>query len=142
MKPPIPQNEDERVWALTELDIDYSDTSDLLKDLVELAAKIAGTKISLINLIDTYTQWTVANFGLPIDQIKREDSVCQYTITQDGSFEVKSLSADERFKDKFYVVDDPNLEYYFGIPLATQDGLNLGALCVLDTSVKTLSPEK
>lgn len=142
MKPPIPQNEDERVWALTEFDIDYSDTSDLLKDLVELAAKIAGTKISLINLIDTYTQWTVANFGLPIDQIKREDSVCQYTITQDGSFEVKSLSADERFKDKFYVVDDPNLEYYFGIPLATQDGLNLGALCVLDTSVKTLSPEK
>lgn len=142
MQPPIPHNDDERVWALTEFDIDYSDTSALLKDLVELAAKIAGTKISLINLIDTYTQWTVANFGLPIDQMKREDSVCQYTIVQEGSFEVKSLSADERFKDKFYVVDDPNLEYYFGIPLATQDGLNLGALCVLDTSAKTLSPEK
>lgn len=142
MQPPIPHNEDERVWALTEFDIDYSDTSDLLKDLVELAAKIAGTKISLVNLIDTYTQWTVANFGLPIDQLQREDSVCQYTIVQEGSFEVKSLSADERFKDKFYVVDDPNLEYYFGIPLATQDGLNLGALCVLDTSAKSLSPEK
>lgn len=142
MQPPIPHNEDQRVWALTEFDIDYSDTSDLLKDLVELAAKIAGTKISLINLIDTYTQWTVANFGLPIDQMQREDSVCQYTIVQEGSFEVKSLSADERFKDKFYVVDDPNLEYYFGIPLATQDGLNLGALCVLDTSAKSLSPEK
>lgn len=142
MQPPIPHNEDERVWALTEFDIDYSDTSDLLKDLVELAAKIAGTKISLVNLIDTYTQWTVANFGLPIDQMQREDSVCQYTIVQEGSFEVKSLSADERFKDKFYVVDDPNLEYYFGIPLATQDGLNLGALCVLDTSAKSLSPEK
>lgn len=66
MQPPIPKNEDERVWALTEYDIDYSDTASLLKDLVELAAKIAGTKISLINLIDTYTQWTVANFGLPL----------------------------------------------------------------------------
>lgn len=142
MQPPIPQNEDERVWALTEFDIDYTDTSDLLKDLVELAAKIAGTKISLVNLIDTYTQWTVANFGLPIDQMKREDSVCQYAIMQDDQFEVKSLSSDERFKDKFYVVDNPNLEYYFGIPLATQDGLNLGALCVLDSAAKTLSPEK
>lgn len=66
MQQPIPKNEDERVWALTEYDIDYSDTASLLKDLVELAAKIAGTKISLINLIDTYTQWTVANFGLPL----------------------------------------------------------------------------
>jgi len=78
MQAPIPHNEDERVWALTEFDIDYSDTSDLLKDLVELAAKIAGTQISLVNLIDTYTQWTVANFGLPIDQMKREESVCNY----------------------------------------------------------------
>jgi len=142
MQPPIPQNEDERVWALTEFDIDYTDTSDLLKDLVELAAKIAGTKISLVNLIDTYTQWTVANFGLPIEQMKREDSVCQYAIMQEDSFEVKSLSSDDRFKDKFYVVDNPNLEYYFGIPLATQEGYNLGALCVLDTTAKTLSPEK
>lgn len=142
MQAPIPHNEDERVWALTEFDIDYSDTSDLLKDLVELAAKIAGTQISLVNLIDTYTQWTVANFGLPIDQMKREDSVCQYAIMQDDQFEVKSLSSDERFKDKFYVVDNPNLEYYFGIPLATQDGLNLGALCVFDSAAKTLSPEK
>jgi len=142
MQPPIPQNEDERVWALTEFDIDYTDTSDLLKDLVELAAKIAGTKISLVNLIDTYTQWTVANFGLPIEQMKREDSVCQYAIMQEDSFEVKSLSSDDRFKDKYYVVDNPNLEYYFGIPLSTPEGYNLGALCVLDTTAKTLSPEK
>jgi hypothetical protein len=39
--------------------------------LVDLAAKIAGTKISLINLIDTSTQWTVANFGLPNEQLGR-----------------------------------------------------------------------
>lgn len=142
MNQPIPSNEAERVWALTEYDIDYSDTASLLKDLVELAAKIAGTKISLVNLIDTYTQWTVANFGLPIEQMSREDSVCQYTIVNHEGFEVKSLSSDDRFKDKFYVAGDPNLEYYFGIPLATPDGFNLGALCVLDTATKELSPDK
>lgn len=142
MQQPIPKNEDDRVWALAEYDIDYSDVSSLLKDLVELAAKIAGTQISLVNLIDTYTQWSVANFGLPIEQMKREDSVCQYTILNNDEFEVKSLSSDDRFKDKFYVVDNPNLEYYFGIPLATADGHNLGALCVMDTKSKELSPEK
>ena len=65
MQQPISVSEDERIWALTEFDIDYSYSSVLLKDLVDLAAKIAGTKISLINLINTSTQWTVANFGLP-----------------------------------------------------------------------------
>lgn len=142
MSAPYPVNEEARVWALTEYDIDYSDTSALLKDLVELAAKIAGTQISLVNLIDTYTQWTVANFGLPLDQMSREESVCQYTIVNTDGFEVKSLSSDARFKDKFYVAGNPNLEYYFGIPLATPEGFNLGALCVLDTTAKDLSPEK
>lgn len=142
MQQPIPKNEEERVWALMEFDIDYSDTAGLLKDLVELAAKIAGTKISLVNLIDNYTQWTVANFGLPLEQMSREDSVCQYTIIDTDGFEVKSLSTDDRFKDKFYVTDGPKLEYYYGIPLATPEGYNLGALCVLDTSTKELSPEK
>ena len=65
MQQPISVSEDERIWALTEFDIYYSYSSVLLKDLVDLAAKIAGTKISLINLINTSTQWTVANFGLP-----------------------------------------------------------------------------
>jgi len=141
MKQPIPKNEEDRVWALSEYDLDYSDISYLLKDLVELAAKAANTKVSLVNLIDTYTQWTVANFGLPLEQMNREDSVCQYVIVDDESVEVKSLSSDDRFKDKFYVVDDPNLEYYFGIPLATKEGYNLGALCVMDTTTKDLSPE-
>lgn len=36
MLPPIPHNEDERVWALNEFDIDYSDTSDLLKDFASV----------------------------------------------------------------------------------------------------------
>ncbi len=56
MQQPISVSEDERIWALTEFDIDYSYSSVLLKDLVDLAAKIAGTKILLINLIDTSTQ--------------------------------------------------------------------------------------
>lgn len=142
MQKPIPTNEADRVWALTEFDIDYTDTAGLLKDLVELAAKIAGTKISLVNLIDTYTQWTVSSFGFPLEQMTREDSVCQYTIVNNDGFEVKSLSTDDRFKDKFYVTGNPNLEYYFGIPLATAEGYNLGALCVLDTTEKVLSPEK
>jgi hypothetical protein len=138
MQQPIPKNEDDRVWALAEYDIDYSDVSSLLKDLVELAPKIAGTQISFVNLIDTYTQWSVANFGLPIEQMKSEDSVCQYTILNNDEFEVKSFSSDDRFKDKFYVVDNPNLEYYFGIPLATADGHNLGALYALQAAKKQI----
>ena len=139
---PIPLNEAERLWALTEFDVDYSAVSDVFKDLTTLAAKVAGTEISLINLIDSFTQWTISGHGLDIDQMAREDSVCQYTITAGDKFEVLQLSKDLRFQNKFYVLDEPKLEYYFGVPLTTDTGYNLGALCVLDKSEKTMPPEK
>jgi signal transduction histidine kinase len=96
----------------------------------------------MVNLIDSYTQWTVANHGLEIDQMDREDSVCQYTIIQPEELEVPDLSADDRFKDKFYVTGNPALRYYYGVPLRASDGIHLGALCVLDTKTRQLTPEK
>lgn len=140
--PPIPSNEMDRVLNLYEFDIDYTNLEDTFKDLTYLAAKVSGTDISLINLIDTYTQWSVSKFGIDADQMPREDTVCQYTILEKDYFEVENLAVDERFRDKDYVANPLNLRYYFGIPLKTNEGHHIGALCVLDTTNKKLSPEK
>ena len=142
LNPPIPKNEMERLIGLSEFDLDYSNLEDSFKDLTKLAAKVAGTDISLINLLDSYTQWTISSHGLGITQMPRDESVCQYTIMNDEGFEVQDLSKDERFKDRFYVQDNPKVRYYFGVPLKTNDGLNIGALCVLDYTAKTINPEK
>ena len=140
--PPIPQNEMERLLALSEFDLDYSSLQETFKDLTKLASKVAGTSISLINFIDSFNQWTVASHNLPLEQMGRDESVCQYTIMQDESFEVNDLLSDDRFNHKFYVAGEPNLRYYFGVPLVADDGLNVGALCVLDTKKRYISPEK
>lgn len=142
INPLVPFNEMERIVKLSEFNLDYSDIESNFKDLTKLAAKIAGTPISLINLIDSYTQWTITNHGLELDQIPREDSVCQYTILGNNAFEVKDLTEDERFKGKFYVTNAPKLRYYLGVPIKTEDGHHIGALCVLDTNVKNTGPEK
>ncbi len=139
---PLPQNEINRILSLSEFDLDYSDLYEHFRDLSKLAAKVAGTEISLVNLIDSFTQWTISDYGLDIKQLSREDSICQYTINAKESFEVKDLSADERFKDKIYVTQAPKIRYYFGVPLVTADGYNLGALCVMDKLGKEISPEK
>jgi signal transduction histidine kinase len=139
---PIPENEMLRLMSLSEFDLDYTEHKDSFKDLAKLAAKVTGTDVSLVNLIDSYTQWSISGHGLEIEQMPREDSVCQYTIINGEYFEVEDLQNDERFKDKFYVTDGPKLRYYYGIPLKVSDDHNIGALCVLDKNVKELTPEK
>lgn len=140
--PPVPDNEMERLLSLSSLDLDYSDQQQHFGHLAKLAAKVAGTSISMVNLIDSFTQWTISNHGLDIDQMGREDSVCQYTIMTSDPFEVDDLSLDSRFQAKSYVAGDPNLRYYFGLPLQLSNKQNIGALCIMDRQKKVLDPEK
>jgi len=139
----VVQSELDRILALSSLNIDYYEPNQGLDHLTEMAAKIAGTEISMVNLIDTFTQWSVSSHGLAINQMAREDSVCQYTILQERGkeFLVSDLSKDSRFKDNFYVTGDPNLRFYLGLPLTTPEGYNLGALCVMDSSLMHLGEE-
>ncbi|CAG5003060.1 Sensor histidine kinase RcsC [Dyadobacter sp. CECT 9275] len=139
---PIPDNEMDRLLAISSLDIDYTEQQRSFNELVKLAAIVAGTSISLVNIIDSITQWTVSGYGMETEQTMREDSVCQYTIMGAGPFEIKDLSADARFSDKPYVNGDPNVRYYYGIPLNIGEGMNVGALCVMDQQTKVLDPEK
>ena len=132
----------ERLLSLSGLDMDYSDQQDNFKDLAKLAAKVAGTSISLVNMIDSLTQWTISNYGMEVDQMSREETVCQYTIMTDDPLEVGDLSTDSRFAGKSYVTGDPNIRYYYGLPLQLNKGLNVGALCVIDQQQKVLDPEK
>jgi signal transduction histidine kinase len=134
----------ERLIAMSNLDLDYMDLEEPLSDLTKLAAKIAGTEISLVNLIDNFTQWSGSSFGFDIKQMPREDSICQYLIhdPEIKELEINNLADDERFKDKSYVKSDPNFRFYYGIPLKLNDDISLGALCVLDSHYKEISPEK
>jgi signal transduction histidine kinase len=139
---PLPSNELGRLLNLSEHDLDFLSLKHHLKSLTELAAKVAGTKIALVNLIDSETQWTIADYGFPIEQMPRCESVCQYTILGNEVVEISDLSKDERFKRFSYVTGEPALKFYLGIPLSLEDGYNLGALCVLDATPRKLDKEK
>jgi len=143
IKPPVPEHELDRILDLSSLDLDYSELKDDLKNLTELAAKLTNSPISLVNLIDSFTQWSISSYGLDVTSMAREDSVCQHTIADVADyFEVKNLAEDVRFRDKFYVKGPHDLRYYLGVPLKSEDGFQIGALCVLNTKIEELSPEK
>lgn len=139
---PYAKDEAARVLNLLHFDLDYSALEKEFEGLTSLAARVTGTEISLLNLIDFYTQWTVSGHGFSAFQVPREESVCQYTILEPDHFEVKNLQQDERFKNLAGIKDGLKLRYYLGVPLRTPDGHNIGALCVFDSHRKTLSPDK
>lgn len=133
-------SEYQRLEKLYNFDLDYNSLQEEFKDLLSLAAKIAGTEFSLLNLIDNYTQWTVSAHGLETGQMQRENSVCYHTIQTREPMEISRLDQDNRFMDRDFVKLD-GFKYYLGIPLTMETGENLGALCIVDKQGKTLPRE-
>ena len=142
MTQPLPLNEAERILSLSNLDVDYSTLENDFKHLMRLASRMTDMDVTLLNLLDSYTQWTIAQHGIQLSSMPREECVCQYTIAQDESFEIKDLSCDPRFEQASYVKDEPKLRYYYGVPLEMSNGVHIGSLCVMNRETKTLSPEK
>ncbi|TGM29941.1 sensor histidine kinase [Leptospira levettii] len=137
----IPKNEIPRLLQLAELNLDYVSLKEEFNGLAELAARITGTPISHINLIDAFHQWTIGDFGFPSTLTPREETVCQFTILNNAHLEVKDLKSDQRFKEKGFVTQSPYFRYYYGIPIQIK-GSNVGSICVIDTENNSISSDK
>ncbi|MCL1897343.1 MAG: SpoIIE family protein phosphatase [Micrococcales bacterium] len=110
--------------------------------IVRLAQAIFGAPIAELNLIGNEAQFSVATVGLPKGTAAIEDSICQVTVQQDELLEVHDLREDDRFAQIPSVTDSPRLRFYAGVPVRGQSGQNVGALCILDLTPRTLGHQQ
>ena len=140
--PPIPVNEKDRQACLNKFQILDTLPEKAFDDLAWLARKIAQTPMSAISLIDRDRQWFKSEQGLNVRETPRAISFCAYAVCGDEPFVVRDALEDVRFKENPLVLGDPGIRFYSGIPLKTQEGNNIGTLCVADKQPRTLSHEQ
>ena len=129
-----------RAQALADLGIIDTPPEAIFDDLVTLASEICGTPIGLITLMDSGRQWFKSAVGLVISQTSIDMSFCLHAIAGTGLFLVEDATQDDRFKRHPFVVGEPHIRFYAGIPLYAGDGVAVGTLCVVDTVPRTLTP--
>ena len=141
---PIPANEPERLAALRALDILDSPPETAYDEIAVLAAQICGCPIGYISFIDDDRSWLKAKYGFPPQRADapRAAAVCSTTICGAEMFVVPDMTQDSRFDRIGVVVDEPHCRFYCGVPLITDEGYALGALCVLDFEPRRLTFEQ
>ncbi|WP_345949225.1 GAF domain-containing protein [Mucilaginibacter sp. PAMB04274] len=138
----MPKRELERLRAVNRfLKLKISKEEEL-QEIVSLAAEICGTPTALITLIDADTQYIPIKQAFNFKTTPRTQAFCNHVIEQQDVMIVPDALSDERFINNPLVTGDPNIRFYAGTPLTTQDGLNLGSLCVIDQVPGHLSEEQ
>lgn len=140
IKPILPENESNRLKALQSYQILDTLPEEEYNEITQLAAIICDTPISMISLIDHKRQFIKASVGMEIGDTDRDIAFCSHSILNpDDIMIVPDSRHDERFHDNPFVIEEPKIIFYAGVPLVTSEGDALGALCVIDHIPRQLS---
>jgi PAS domain-containing protein len=131
-----------RLAALRRYGILDTESERVFDDFAALAARICGTPISAISLIDERRQWIKARVGVDVRETPREVAFCSHTILGTEILVVPDATADARFAANPFVAGEARIRFYAGAPLINPDGFALGALCVVDRTPRTLTAEQ
>lgn len=138
MQASVHPNEIARLGALRRYDILDTPREREFDDVVDIARRVCGTDIAVINLIDAGRQWFKAEAGLDTRETPLETSICAHVILGEDFVEIPDTLADSRLADNPLCLADPGLRFYAGAILRTGDGHPIGTLCVLDLVPRTL----
>lgn len=141
LAPAIPANEPERLKALRALGILDTPPEERFDRLTRMARRMFNVPIALVTLVDEDRQWFKSNMGLDASETPRSVSFCGHVILQDEIFAIPDATADERFSDNPLVVGDPNIRFYAGCAIRTDDHQKIGTLCIIDREPRTLDSQ-
>ena len=107
--------------------------------IASLAAQLLGTPMAIVSVVDADRIWFKSHYGVEVDEIARDPGLCASAILNDKPWVIEDAAIDPRTLTNPLVAGRFGLRAYAGAQLRTQDGYNLGTLCVLDKIPRSFS---
>jgi len=139
----LPFDEAARLTTLRSFNVLDTEAEEVFDQIVRLAARLTGSPIAMVTLVDAGRQWFKASHGLDAAQTPRDRAFCAHAILEpDRPLSVPDATADARFADNPLVTGAPYIRAYLGVPLVARSGQAIGTLCVIDRTPRHHAPDE
>ncbi|QYE37068.1 EAL domain-containing protein (plasmid) [Polymorphobacter sp. PAMC 29334] len=132
----IEVGQDERVAALSRLNVLDTPMEDAFDEIAILAAKICKTEMAAVTLIDVNRQWFKAAINLPVRETPISESFCTHVVALNDPLIINDATESPAFSDNLLVTGDLGVRFYGGMPIREPGGVPVGALCVIGRLIK------
>ncbi|ACK81161.1 sensor domain-containing phosphodiesterase [Methylorubrum extorquens] len=130
--------EEDRLNALQALNLLDTPPSESFDRTTRMASQIFNLPISAVSLTDRDRQWFKSRIGVDHCSIPRDKAPCGQVAESAEVLVIPDFTQDAFYADS--VLGRSGIRFYAGAPLVTREGYSLGALCVLGTEPRTVSP--
>jgi GAF domain-containing protein len=137
-----PANETKRIEALNRYNILDTPPDGSFDRITKLAATIFEVPIAIISLVDTERIWFKSAHGLTVNQIDRVPGLCASAILSSDVYVIGDACKDPRSLANPLVAGEFGLRFYAAAPLQTEDQCNLGTLCIIDKTPRSLTEKE
>ena len=134
-----PAGEDTRQASVDRLRLDRAAADPRIARIVDQARLCFGVETAVFTVLDGAKQHNEIVAGMPIEEVARSVSFCQLAIQEPAGMIVEDARRDPRFRRSPLVLGRSQLRFYAGFPVESPDGQPLGALCLVDRSVRSRS---
>src|ERR1700722_8396772 len=136
-----PAREAERLEDLRALKLLDTGPEDRFDQITRLAAEFFNVPTAYIAFIDSDRQWFKSRVGVCPSETDRSLSFCQYTILGDEPLVIPDARLHPLGQNHPFVVGEPHVRFYAGVPLAGPRGHKIGSFCLADTAPREFGDE-
>ncbi len=137
---PVVERETQRVEMVRSFGLVGEPRAAIHDEVAALARDLSGVSTALVSLVDSHRNWFAGIANFPDADQCRWDSFCTHVVAApDELLWVEDARTDFRFANNPYVLNEPFLRFYAGMPIVV-NGFPVGSLCVLDSQPKAYDP--
>jgi EAL domain-containing protein (putative c-di-GMP-specific phosphodiesterase class I)/GGDEF domain-containing protein len=126
-----------RLAALQDLRLLDTPASESFDRITRMASQLFGLPSAAVSLTDHDRQWFKSRVGIDVASMPREGAPCGEVTDTRNALVLPDIAQDPAYRDT--PLARSGARFYAGAPLLTQNGLAIGALCVVGPEPRQFS---